>query len=92
MFRQNWLVKKSKIVRRKKTQPEQHKYSVTFVSKVGTKTRLLVNQGRAINVPTPFKANLSPPPPQNVNTKDVTSVSYCENVSKLMASIQTGTH
>ena len=36
-FRQKWLVKKSKFVWRKKTHPE-HKYSVTFVSKVGTKT------------------------------------------------------
>ena len=34
-FRQKWLVKKSKFVWRKKTHPE-HKYSVTFVSKVGT--------------------------------------------------------
>ena len=34
-FRQKWLVKKSKFVWRKKNHPE-HKYSVTFVSKVGT--------------------------------------------------------
>ena len=34
-FCQKWLVKKSKFVWRKKTHPE-HKYSITFVSKVGT--------------------------------------------------------
>ena len=34
-FRQKRLVKKSKLVWRKKTHPK-HKYSVTFVSKVGT--------------------------------------------------------
>ena len=32
---QKWLVKKSNFVWRKKTHPE-HKYSVTFVSKIGT--------------------------------------------------------
>ena len=32
---QKWLVKKSKFVWRKKTHPE-HKYSVTFVLKIGT--------------------------------------------------------
>ena len=37
-LRQKWLVKKSKFVWRKKTHTE-HKYSVTFVSKVGTKTQ-----------------------------------------------------
>ena len=34
-FRQKWRVKKSKFVWRNKTHPER-KYSVTFVSKVGT--------------------------------------------------------
>ena len=35
--RQKWLVRKSKFVWRTKN-PLEHKYSVTFVSKVGTKT------------------------------------------------------
>ena len=43
-FRQKWLVKKSKFVWRKKTQPE-HKYSVTFVSKVGTTIKQLSKKG-----------------------------------------------
>ena len=39
-IREKWLVKKSKFVWRKKSQTE-HKYSVTFVSKVETKTNML---------------------------------------------------
>ena len=34
-FRLKWLVKKLKLIRRKKNHPE-HKYSVTFVTKVET--------------------------------------------------------
>ena len=41
--RQKWLVKKSKFVWRKKNPPE-HKYSVTFVSKVGT-----IKEKRSLN-------------------------------------------
>ena len=41
MLSKNGWLKKSKFVRRKKTHPE-HKYSVTFDTKVGTKS-LVVN-------------------------------------------------
>ena len=46
-FRQKWLVKKSKFVWRKKTHPE-HKYSVTFVSKVGTIKKISDQNSKSI--------------------------------------------